>query len=68
MLTLMLALLVAVMPASTEPVPVTPSGDQYAETWAWCADRFPGQPDLTEACQWGAFDMIYQTPTEEWSA
>lgn len=64
----MLALLVGVMPASSEPDPMPLPGDQYAETWAWCADRYPDQPELAEACQWGAFDMIYQTPTTEWRA
>lgn len=68
MISLMLALLVGVMPA-TEAEPTPLPDDQYAETWTWCADRYAGQPELVEACQWGAFGMIYQDPIEqEWRA
>ena len=68
MISLILALIVATVPPSAEPVTQLP-GDQYAETWEWCIDRFPGKPEMQEACQWGAYEMLPAIPTTtEWSA
>lgn len=66
MIALLMALTVALAPAT--PDEVTPP--DYAGTYTWCGDRFPGQPDLAEACRWGAYEMTpatTQLPTE-WRA
>ncbi len=65
----MMTLLVAVVLAFAAPAAVPTPGGQYAGTWAWCGDRFPGQPELQEACRWGAFEMLPGAPVEtEWRA
>lgn len=69
MIALLMALSVALTPAPA--VQEQPdSADQYAGTWAWCADAFPDRPDLQGACRWGAYMQIPETdiPTPEWRA
>ena len=52
-----------------QETPVQEAGDAYAETWEWCIDRFPGKPEMQEACQWGAYEMLPAIPmTQDWSA
>jgi hypothetical protein len=68
MIALLMALTVALAPAGGAPAQeVTPP--QYADVWGWCGGRFPADPNLQEACRWGAFEMTPATiqPTE-WSA
>jgi hypothetical protein len=45
---------------------VTPP--DYAGAWFWCGERFPDNPELAEACRWGAFQMAPNQPTAEWRA
>jgi hypothetical protein len=69
MIALLIALTVALSPATpATPDEVTPP--DYAGTWEWCGDRFPEDPNLAEACRWGAFEMTPATiqPTTEWRA
>ena len=68
MIPLLLALMVAVIPAG-EPDPAPNVGNQYAEAWAWCEVQYPGNIEMQDACRWGAFEMIPTTTVQaEWRA
>lgn len=67
MIALLMALTAALTPAPPAPPEVTPP--DYAEVWAWCGDRYPANPELADACRWGAAEMSPATqPTTEWRA
>lgn len=61
MIAVLVALMCAIAPAAA-PQDVAPPA--YSDVWEWCGHRFPNQPNLQEACRWGAYEM---TPTE-WKA
>lgn len=43
--------------AEPEPQPVNLQ-QSYAEVYAWCETRFPGEVYQQRACQWGAYEMV----------
>jgi hypothetical protein len=66
MIALLVALALTLAPAPAEP-PADVAPPDYADVWSWCGARFPTDPNLAEACRWGAFEMT-PTTTTEWRA